>query len=561
MTLPTSCHVWVHEHHIHKILGLTSSKTHGQYHALSCVLTTIKNGKGGNKNKNTYLAVYPKYACCSFAPSSSNTHQIAFSEHGSLETFDAGELNLSGGVLQKPRWFRFGHSTCCELSTQLAIIAEAIGDMSVDMDDTTRNRRQGQFKNFFYERDDDGYSRSDIPFIAYKFYHQLHNVFKTDINMKFITTKKDGTVDISRRAFVGMELNNFEGLLRQMLAATTIHGKLRVSNGEWIFGMATREINISITPRPVQQSTVTPAARVSTDTRRQPPTIRRSDSNSSTGSNTIPDWLLLSQLNCVGDEHTLYLHKIRPLAESELLILRHIMFDSGLPLVQVMNLWALFYYLIMHRPIPSDSIASQTSIWNHIHRLYYIDNILESRKFHKFISIPTPNNFRRYFYSSSDASQHHDHNRVVVNISTNSSPDPVKIEPSFRNITNSVTAVKTGEFMATKNMEALVKELGTEAVSHYGGGTNDNAPDAQKEIRLMFDSMMKLLQESDNDNIRELMYINGVLRRVIAFGDPFHIANLAVTWAKQEDIDPNNEVDDTNEDDFDEDDDLRYLIA
>ena len=214
-------------------------------------------------------------------------------------------------------------------------------------------------------------------------------------------------------------------------------------------------------------------------------------------------------------------------------ILRHIMFDSGLPLVQVMNLWALFYYLIMHRPIPSDSIASQTSIWNHIHRLYYIDNILESRKFHKFISIPTPNNFsfRRYFYSSSDASQHHDRNRVVVNISTNSSPDPVKIEPSFRNITNSVTAVKTGEFMATKNMEALVKELGTEAVSHYGGGTNDNAPDAQKEIRLMFDSMMKLLEESDDDNIRELMYTNGVLRRVIAFGDPFHIANLAVTWA------------------------------
>jgi len=86
MTLPTSCHVWVHEHHIHKILGLTSSKTHGQYHALSCVLTTIKNGKGGNKNKNTYLAVDPKYACCSFAPLSSNTHQIAFSEHGSLET-------------------------------------------------------------------------------------------------------------------------------------------------------------------------------------------------------------------------------------------------------------------------------------------------------------------------------------------------------------------------------------------------------------------------------------------------------------------------------------------
>ena len=133
-------------------------------------------------------------------------------------------------------------------------------------------------------------------------------------------------------------------------------------------------------------------------------------------------------------------------------ILWHIMFDSKLPLAQVMNLWALFYYLIMHHPIPGDSIASQTSIWNHIHRLYYIDNILELRKFHKFIGIHTPNIFRQYFYSSLDASQHR--NRVVVNISTNSSPDPVKIEPSFWNITNSVAAVKTGDFMATKNMEA-----------------------------------------------------------------------------------------------------------
>ena len=132
----------------------------------------------------------------------------------------------------------------------------------------------------------------------------------------------------------------------------------------------------------------------------------------------------------------------------------------------------------MHWPIPSDSIASQTSIWNHIHQLYCIDNILESRKFHQFIGINTPHGFQICFYSSSDASIHHARNRVIVNISTNSSPDAMKIEPSFRNITNSVTAVKTGEFMANKNVEALAKELGIQAASHYGGGTNENALDA-----------------------------------------------------------------------------------
>ena len=45
---------------------------------------------------------------------------------------------------------------------------------------------------------------------------------------------------------------------------------------------------------------------------------------------------------------------------------------------------------------------------------------------------------------------------------------------------------------------------------------------------------MQQVQESDEDivgSMDHLLYENGVLRQPIAFGDPFHVANLCVTWA------------------------------
>ena len=45
---------------------------------------------------------------------------------------------------------------------------------------------------------------------------------------------------------------------------------------------------------------------------------------------------------------------------------------------------------------------------------------------------------------------------------------------------------------------------------------------------------MKAVRESDDmtvEIIHDIIYENGVKRRPIAFGDPFHVANLCVTWA------------------------------
>jgi hypothetical protein len=71
--------------------------------------------------------------------------------------------------------------------------------------------------------------------------------------------------------------------------------------------------------------------------------------------------------------------------------------------------------------------------------------------------------------------------------------------------------------------------LGIRIALHYGRGTNYNAADAQKEMRCTFEN------ESDDNfderYVNDMLYENGVERRVLGFSDPFHIANLCVTRA------------------------------
>ena len=76
--------------------------------------------------------------------------------------------------------------------------------------------------------------------------------------------------------------------------------------------------------------------------------------------------------------------------------------------------------------------------------------------------------------------------------------------------------------------------LGPTYAAHYAGGTNDNASDAQKEITSTFENIMDELRASDalsEEDLHDILHENGFQRRAIAFGDPYHIANLCVTWA------------------------------
>ena len=75
--------------------------------------------------------------------------------------------------------------------------------------------------------------------------------------------------------------------------------------------------------------------------------------------------------------------------------------------------------------------------------------------------------------------------------------------------------------------------LGSCCASYYSDGTNNNAGDAQKEIRDTFRKVTDALAFSSllGDEINSLLHENGVLRRCISFGGPYHITNLCVTWA------------------------------
>ena len=85
---------------------------------------------------------------------------------------------------------------------------------------------------------------------------------------------------------------------------------------------------------------------------------------------------------------------------------------------------------------------------------------------------------------------------------------------------------------ASLDVNAILNMFSLRTALHYGRGTNDNAADAQQEIRLRFDSITSAIENIDNDDeadvLQSLLYENGVMRRPIVFGDPFHIANLYV---------------------------------
>ena len=211
-------------------------------------------------------------------------------------------------------------------------------------------------------------------------------------------------------------------------------------------------------------------------------------------------------------------------------ILRHIFYSHNLPLPTVLSLWSCFYVLVMRRPLDVDQFIGQSALWNNVQRLHYIDQALATSAFKPFISQRTKHGFRRYFYSSSDDSEHFKRNRHVLIMSSNTSTDFDNPQPSYRHVTSSVNAIKSKN--AHKNATAIIEMLGVEHALYYGGGTNDNAGDAQKEIKETFKHIMAEVEDCDQltpQQLHNLLYENGVMRRPISFGDPYHIANLCVT--------------------------------
>ena len=195
MNLAT-CPVWLHERHIYTAIDAPQGQMFGQFHTLSCIIGVIQNGYGGNKktDSKTYYCVDKKYTHCSFSEYD-NTHGICYQEYGSAELFHGG-TSAGRSVSRRPRWFCLGGRPVCTLQIQTEIVAEAMGDDSIEMDDTTRNRRKGGFMSFFFEDTvDGGYSSIDITQIARNNYQLLPSIFS-----KSATAIRDaGSERIERR--------------------------------------------------------------------------------------------------------------------------------------------------------------------------------------------------------------------------------------------------------------------------------------------------------------------------------------------------------------------------
>ena len=56
------------------------------------------------------------------------------------------------------------------------------------------------------------------------------------------------------------------------------------------------------------------------------------------------------------------------------------MYSHNLPLPNVLTLWTSFYTLIMRRSIALHDFISQTTLWNNVQQLRYIDSALETKK-------------------------------------------------------------------------------------------------------------------------------------------------------------------------------------
>ena len=157
--------------------------------------------------------------------------------------------------------------------------------------------------------------------------------------------------------------------------------------------------------------------------------------------------------------------------------------------------------------------------------------------FEKAIGRKTKHGFQRFFFSSSDDSKHFKLNRHVLIISTFDGGNELYgwcsllTDPTFCHVCLLPSMVKSSN--AQKNADEIIQLLGLENASYYLGGCNDNASDAQNEILMTHTIIMKALKDSDDDNLNDLIYTNGVRRRPIVFGAPFHWANLAVMNASK----------------------------
>ena len=627
------CPVWIHERALYKVLKLTSGPTYGQRDVLDCLMRGIEKGFCGNKQKD-FIRV--EFVAPDFYREDSSG-RISWQYNGRHENFSSG--SLLNEKVARPRWFKIGEPVT-DVATQTAIVEQLLGE-ACGLPEDVKLRRRDNYMNFMNDADDDGgYSRKDVPTIAYKF---------RDVWGMLVNTEHVKDSDISSRVFDPNDLDKIEKIMRLMISSCDRYGKLAIQGAEFILQSSVRSTRATglsaplvITPIPTQRSTPMPTTRT-TVISETTPAVRPSQTalfdtahmtSSPSSSLVLSDLLVTTEegavfhdripelasldlafdlfttekktvqeimkalklaeldlpksfdlrsinnlsgqsinnmnhnikiarerlvqcLNNQGPRDDQPLHawlsdmkrygegvpiaannfELHPetrrptLSLSAVYLLRHIFYTHNLPLANVLTLWASFHVLILRKSLELKDFICQSTLWMHVMRLHYIDNEVANKRFQPIVNQRTANGFRRYYHFSSDDSNIQQRNRHVLIISTPSKDDVSNLQPSYRHVTSSVSAVKSAS--AVKNADAIIDMVGLEGAASLAGATCDNAGDAQLEIKDTFGEIMRRIKSSDKDEdwITSMLYENEVLRRHIAYGDPYHVGNLVVTWA------------------------------
>ena len=137
---------------------------------------------------------------------------------------------------------------------------------------------------------------------------------------------------------------------------------------------------------------------------------------------------------------------------------------------------------------------------------------------------------------SADDSKYFDQNRhvfVVSDFEQVNDTDYISVlfEPTFRLITTAPNQLKSNGYQ--HNADDLITMLGIEGAALFTGGNNDNANDAQQEIPDTVDKIQRRVDASEDKHFWRLNGVNGVSRRPIAMGHPYHINNLSTMHASK----------------------------
>jgi len=496
------CPVWIHERALYKVLKLTSGPTYGQRDVLDCLMRGIEKGFCGNK-RTDYTPV--DYVDPDFSRED-NSGRISWQYNGRKENFSSG--NLSDEREARPRWFKIAEPVT-DVATQMAIVEQLLGEACGLPEDVTLRRRDN-YSNFMNDADDDGgYSRKDVPTIAYQF---------RDVWGMLVNTEHVKDSDISRRVFDPSDLDKIEKIMRLMIVSCDRYGKLVIQGAQFILQSSVRSTRATglsaplvITPIPSQQSTPMPTTRTTVISETTPAVrpsqtalfatapLRSSPSSSlllrdllvttedgavyhdripelaslelafhlfTTEEKTVQeimkalelaeldlpksfDLTLITNLSgqsinkmnlnikiarerlvqCLHNQaprddqplhawlsdmkrygegvpiaaNNLELHpeSRRPtLSLSAVYLLRHIYYTHNLPLANVLTLWSSFHVLITRKALGLKDFICQSTLWNNVMRLHYIDNEVANKRFHPIINQRTANGISLFCLSA-----------------------------------------------------------------------------------------------------------------------------------------------------------------